>query len=122
MSCKTLIGTVILILISTAGCVEFKKIVYRPDINQGNYLNADDVKKIHIGMTKHQVAYTLGTSMLKDSFGSNTWYYIFRREPSHELVTQQTLALTFNSNDILTHMDNKLYINNKLTFDTSRNQ
>ncbi|CAK8740665.1 Outer membrane protein assembly factor BamE [Sodalis praecaptivus] len=107
MSCKTLTAAAVVMLMFTAGCSVFERVVYRPDINQGNYLTAADVAKIHTGMTKQQVAYTLGTSMMKDPFGSNTWYYIFRREPGHESVTQQTLTLTFNSSDILTHIDNK---------------
>ncbi|WMQ73081.1 MAG: Outer membrane protein assembly factor BamE [Sodalis sp.] len=107
MRCKTLTAAAVVMLMFTTGCSVFERVVYRPDINQGNYLTATDVAKIHAGMTKQQVAYTLGTSMIKDPFGSNIWYYIFRREPSHESVTQQTLTLTFNSSDILTHIDNK---------------
>lgn len=109
MSCKTLTAAVVMLMV-TSGCSVFKRVVYRPDINQGNYLTTADVAKIHIGMTKKQVAYILGTSMMKDPFGSNTWYYIFRRESGHESVTQQTLTLTFNSSDILTHIDNKLIL------------
>lgn len=107
MSCKTLTAAAVVMLMFTAGCSMFERVVYRPDINQGNYLTTADVAKIHTGMTKQQVAYTLGTSMMKDPFGSNTWYYIFRREPGHEAVTQQTLTLTFNSSDVLNHIDNK---------------
>ncbi|KYP97047.1 membrane biogenesis protein [Sodalis-like endosymbiont of Proechinophthirus fluctus] len=110
MSRKTLIAAAVFILIFTTSCSVFERLVYRPDINQGNYLTTADVAKIHTGMTKQQVAYTLGTSMMKDPFGSNTWYYIFRREPGYKSVTQQTLTLTFNKSDILTCIDNKLVL------------
>ncbi len=36
------------------------EVVYRPDINQGNYLTPNDVSKIRVGMTQQQVAYALG--------------------------------------------------------------
>ncbi|XNM73958.1 hypothetical protein ACLK2A_14305 [Escherichia coli] len=39
------------------------------------------------------------------------WYEylvdVFRQQPGHEGVTQQTLTLTFNSSGVLTNIDNK---------------
>ncbi|VEC81532.1 SmpA/OmlA domain-containing protein [Raoultella ornithinolytica] len=35
--------------------------------------------------------------MMSDPFGTNTWFYVFRQQPGHEKITQQTLTLTFNS-------------------------
>ncbi len=95
------------LLAMTTGCSTFNRIVYRPDINQGNYLVASDVAKIHTGMTQRQVAFTLGTPMLHDPFGTDTWYYVFRQEPGHSRPTQQTLILTFDSNGVLTSIDNQ---------------
>ena len=48
MRCKTLVTATAAILYVTliAGCSSLKKVVYRPDINQGNYLSAEDVSKI----------------------------------------------------------------------------
>jgi len=107
MRCKMLTAAAVVLLMMTAGCSTLERVVYRPDINQGNYLVANDVAKIHNGMTQQQVAYTLGTPMMKDPFGSNTWYYVFREQPGHEAVKQQTLTLTFDSNGTLTNIDNK---------------
>ncbi|OON36551.1 outer membrane protein assembly factor BamE [Izhakiella australiensis] len=107
MRCKTLTAAAAVLLMMTAGCSTLERVVYRPDINQGNFLVANDVAKIHTGMTQQQVAYTLGSPMMRDPFGSSTWYYVFRQEPGHEPVTQQTLKLTFNSSGILTGIDNR---------------
>ncbi|KYN66264.1 outer membrane protein assembly factor BamE [Pantoea agglomerans] len=107
MRCKTLTAAAVVMLMMTAGCSTLERVVYRPDINQGNYLVANDVAKIHTGMTQQQVAYTLGTPMMKDPFGSNVWYYVFRQEPGHERVKQQTLTLNFDGNGVLTNIDNK---------------
>ncbi|WP_410013965.1 outer membrane protein assembly factor BamE [Sodalis sp. C49] len=107
MSCKTLTAAAVVLLMLTAGCSTLERLVYRPDINQGNYLTATDVAKIHTGMTKQQVAYILGTPMMQDPFGSSTWFYVFRRQPGHQPVTQQTLTLTFNNTGTLTNIDNR---------------
>jgi outer membrane protein assembly factor BamE len=107
MRCKTLTAAAVVLVMLTAGCSTLEKVVYRPDINQGNYLAPADVAKIHTGMTKQQVAYILGTPMMQDPFGNNTWFYVFRQEPGHESVTQQTLTLTFDSNNVLTNLVNK---------------
>ncbi|MDU4195664.1 MAG: outer membrane protein assembly factor BamE [Klebsiella pneumoniae] len=95
MRCKTLTAAAAVLLMLTAGCSTLERVVYRPDINQGNYL------------TQQQVAYALGTPMMTDPFGTNTWFYVFRQEPGHQKVTQQTLTLTFNSGGVLTNIDNK---------------
>ena len=107
MRCKTLTAAAAVLLMLTAGCSTLERVVYRPDINQGNYLAPNDVAKIRVGMTQQQVAYALGTPMMSDPFGTNTWFYVFRQQPGHEKITQQTLTLTFNSSGVLTNIDNK---------------
>ncbi|HFQ6842931.1 TPA: outer membrane protein assembly factor BamE [Serratia marcescens] len=107
MRCKTLTAAAVVLVMLTAGCSTFEKVVYRPDINQGNYLTSTDVAKIQKGMTQQQVAYTLGTPMLQDPFGTQTWFYVFRQQPGHEDTTQQTLTLTFDSAGVLTDIQNK---------------
>ncbi len=60
MRCKTLTAAAAVLLMLTAGCSTLEKVVYRPDINQGNYLTPNDVSKIRVGMTQQQVAYAPG--------------------------------------------------------------
>ena len=107
MRCKTLTAAAVVLVMLTAGCSTFEKVVYRPDINQGNYLTSTDVAKIQKGMTQQQVAYTLGTPMLQDPCGTQTWFYVFRQQPGHEDITQQPLTLTFDSAGVLTDIQNK---------------
>ncbi|CDG88178.1 outer membrane protein assembly factor BamE [Xenorhabdus bovienii] len=107
MRCKLLTAATVSLVMLTAGCSMFERVVYRPDINQGNYLTLAAVSKIHKGMTQQQVAYTLGTPMLTDPFGSQIWYYIFREQPGHKKATQETLTLTFDNNGVLTDIKNE---------------
>ncbi|SFU26941.1 outer membrane protein assembly factor BamE [Xenorhabdus koppenhoeferi] len=107
MRCKLLTAATVSLVMLTAGCSMFERIVYRPYINQGNYLTSAAVSKIQKGMTQQQVAYTLGTPMLTDPFGSQTWYYIFRLQPGHGKVFQESLILTFDNAGILTDIKNE---------------
>jgi outer membrane protein assembly factor BamE len=51
--------------------------VYRPNIQQGNLLEVEDVEQVTVGMTRSQVRYVLGTPMLADPFDPQRWDYIY---------------------------------------------
>ena len=59
------------VALGSAGCV------YRPNIQQGNLLKAEDVDQVTVGMTRSQVRYLLGTPMLADPFDPQRWDYIY---------------------------------------------
>lgn len=107
MRYKLLTAAALSLALMSTGCSMMERLVYHPDINQGNYLTAKDVAKIQKGMTQQQVAYTLGTPMLSDPFGTQTWYYVFRQELGHDPVQQETLTLNFDRNGILTEIKNE---------------
>ncbi|AVQ88305.1 MULTISPECIES: outer membrane protein assembly factor BamE [Gammaproteobacteria] len=106
MRCKTLI-TACLLTMLTAGCSTVEKVVYRIDVDQGNYLEQKDVAQLRQGMNKDQVLYLLGTPLLNDPFGSDTWYYVFRQQKGHDAPTQQTLVLSFDSQGLLSQIKNQ---------------
>nr|WP_260080526.1 outer membrane protein assembly factor BamE [Candidatus Baumannia cicadellinicola] len=85
----------------TTSCSIYKTVIPHNYLNQGNYFNKTEVNKLYIGMTKQKVLSVLGTPMLTDQFGYNTWYYILRQEHRYESIYQKKLILTFNKNDIL---------------------
>lgn len=57
--------------LGSAGCV------YRPNIQQGNLLEAEDVDQVTVGMTRSQVRYVLGTPMVSDPFHPDRWDYVY---------------------------------------------
>lgn len=59
--------------LALTGCSSW---VYKYDISQGNYLDQDDVDKLRKGMTKEQVEFVLGESLLRSAFSADTWRYI----------------------------------------------
>lgn len=78
------------------GCSLVDRWVYRPDINQGNYVTKDAIELLQVGQSKEQVVFIMGSPMLTSSFGDNIWYYVFRQQPRHGNVSQITYAVYFD--------------------------
>jgi outer membrane protein assembly factor BamE len=84
---------------SLSGCSTW---VYKYDINQGNYLNQEDVNKLRISMTKEQVQYVLGTPVVQNSFKSDKWHYVYTiKSGKTDLTNRKELIVNFNG-DALT--------------------
>jgi outer membrane protein assembly factor BamE len=60
-----------LLLLGMSGCV------HRIDIQQGNFLDAEDIDRVSVGMTRVQVRALLGTPMVADSFHVERWDYVY---------------------------------------------
>lgn len=50
---------------------------YRMNVQQGNYLEAEAVDQLEIGMTQSQVRFLIGTPMIADPFNADRWDYVF---------------------------------------------
>lgn len=74
-STRTLFLVSVLSLLLLGGCSNW---IYRIDIPQGNYLDQRDIDKLRVEMTKEQVEFVLGKPIVKDSFNSDSWYYVYR--------------------------------------------
>lgn len=51
--------------------------VHRVDIQQGNFLDSEDIDRVSVGMTRVQVRSLLGTPMVADPFVSTRWDYVY---------------------------------------------
>lgn len=87
-----------LVLFSLSGCSWINKLVYRIDINQGNYIDQTAVEELKFGMTKEQVKFLLGPPMLIESGYPNTWYFVQYVKPGHNEPEQKELILAFDDN------------------------
>jgi outer membrane protein assembly factor BamE len=74
----------ILLLLATLFCMTgcgmvrgFTLKPYRINIQQGNYLEEDEVEQITPGMTRSQVRFLLGTPMVADLFNPERWDYVY---------------------------------------------
>ena len=55
--------------------------VYRPDLQQGNLLNIENIDRIQINMTKSQIKYLLGGPVIGTPYEKNRWDYIYLYQP-----------------------------------------
>ncbi|KHD23970.1 membrane protein [Vibrio caribbeanicus] len=78
------------------GCSLLEKLVYRIDINQGNYIEQGSVEKLKFGMTKEQVRFVMGSPMLVENGYPDTWYYIYHHTDGHNNSIQKDLIVNFN--------------------------
>ena len=67
----------VIALCGLAGCV------YRMNIQQGNFLKADDIDRVQTGMTRSQVRFILGTPMVSDTFDTDRWDYYYYLVKGH---------------------------------------
>jgi outer membrane protein assembly factor BamE len=67
----------VLTLGGLAGCV------HRINIQQGNFLDNEDIDRVAVGMTRVQVRALLGTPMVADPFVSNRWDYVYYLKLGH---------------------------------------
>jgi outer membrane protein assembly factor BamE len=78
------------------GCSLAEKLVYRIDINQGNYVEQQAVDQLKFGMTKEQVRFVMGSPMLIENGYPDTWYYIYHHTEGHKDSVQKDLIVNFN--------------------------
>lgn len=69
---------VCLCLLSLGGCQSSKPAVYRAPVQQGNVVSVDMLERLRLGMTKNQVRFVLGRSLVDPIFTSDRWDYVYR--------------------------------------------
>lgn len=100
MKFKSLIAVLLLGLGVTA-CSTVKKVVYRIDVPQGNYLEQEKIDQLKVGMNKEQVVYLLGSPVLKTVFDDNRWHYVFIKREGHNDPIQHTLLVYFDQQGLV---------------------
>lgn len=56
---------------------------YKTDVQQGNWITAEQVNQLQAGMTREQVRYVLGTPTLQDIFHTDRWEYPYYNKPGY---------------------------------------
>ena len=95
MQLKKWLVAVPLAMTLLTGCSVVEKLVYRIDINQGNYVEQSAVDKLKFGMTKAQVRFVLGSPMLIENGYPNSLHTPVLKErlpenPRYYRATRQT--------------------------------
>jgi len=93
-----------LLLVSLlAGCSNFRfPWVYKINVQQGHIITQEMVDQLKIGMTKRQVRYVLGTSLLPDTFNDDRWDYPYTiRKGSDGEITSYLFVVYFNNDKLV---------------------
>lgn len=75
--------------------------VFKPDVQQGNAINEDQVEQVQEGMTPRQVRFLLGEPVLKDPFqGDRRWDYVYYLKPGDGPVERRRLTVFFEQGQV----------------------
>lgn len=97
---RTVAALVTLLMLSACSLPVF----FRVPVVQGNVVTAKNVGQLEIGMTKRQVEYVMGTSLIDSSFENDRWDYVFFYRDPRAHVRKSKLTLYF-VNDQLREID-----------------
>lgn len=100
MKMKSLVA-ILLLAFGLTACSTVKKVVYRIDVPQGNYLEQDKIDQLKVGMNKEQVTYLLGSPVLVDNFNQDRWEYIFIKREGHKDPIQHRLQVSFDGKGLV---------------------
>ena len=76
-------------------------IVYKMEINQGNYVTQDMVDKLKEGQTRQQVKFILGTPTVESLFHKDRVDYNFSLERRGSKITGHTLTVLFDDDKLI---------------------
>jgi len=82
--------------------------VYKLNIQQGNIVTQDMLDQLKPGMNKRQVAYIMGNPVMKDTFSTRQWDYLYRTERREDQVKQYHIRVFFDQAQKYSHYEGKL--------------
>ncbi|MYD43104.1 MAG: outer membrane protein assembly factor BamE [Gammaproteobacteria bacterium] len=98
--------TICVCLFSLVGCSD--GLLHRVDKQQGNLLTQDMVAQLKPGMDHEQVLFILGQPVLRNSFDTNRWDYVYTFAPRSRRPEKRLLTLYFKDGKL-----NRLESNNR---------
>lgn len=96
---KTLLMLSFIVLLGACSTVD--RMIYKIDVNQGNYLETSKINQLKQGMTKDEVLYLLGTPLLVKDLNLNRWNYVFLKQDAYKKPVQKNLTITFIDNKVV---------------------
>ncbi len=87
---------VICLTLLAGGCT----VVHKQNIQQGNVLDRDDIKRLEKGMSKRQVQVLLGSPAVTSPFHADRWDYINSFAPRGGEAERRTLTIFFEDGQV----------------------
>lgn len=75
-------------------------VVYKMEVNQGNYVTQDMVDKLKEGQTRQQVKFILGTPVTESVFHPDRWDYTFSLARRGNKITSHQLSVLFEGDKL----------------------
>lgn len=88
-------ATFLVVALSACGSTEWG-FPYRPNIQQGNWITAEQVARLEPGMSREQVRFLLGTPTLQDIFRSDRWDYPYYSKPGYGTPERRRFSVWFD--------------------------
>lgn len=85
-------------------CVNFP---YVAPLQQGNHLEQNRLNLIQEGMTRSQIANTVGTPILQDIFHQDRWDYVYTLQKQYQPLEKQRITVWFK-NDVAVKVERDL--------------
>ena len=86
-----------MLALSLASC----RLVYTPDVQQGNLLDKKNVAQLQPGLTKRQVLVLMGSPSVSSPFDHDRWDYVSTQQHRGGPIKVRTLSLTFNNDTLV---------------------
>ncbi len=74
--------------------------IYRIDVQQGNVITADMLKRLEPRMTKRKVRFVLGTPLIADPFNDDRWDYVYTLRTGTERRVQRRISVLFDGDEL----------------------
>lgn len=78
---------------------------YMYPVQQGNYINQQQLTQLHTGMTKEQVTFVIGHPVSQFMFNSNQWQYIYQDYKNNKLASSYIINLNFDNTQKLIQIE-----------------
>lgn len=98
MQFRTLLLNSFLVL-TLASCVSYD--LSRKVVQQGNLLPQSKIERLHVGMSKEDVAILMGTSLLSPLFTNDRWDYAYTLRKGSAPLKVRSLSLYFANNHLV---------------------
>jgi len=101
---KSIYPIVLILGITLSGCSTIMNNlpgVYTLDIQQGNIISQEIIDQLRPNMTKRQVLYIMGSSMLVDVFHQKRWDYLYSEQLGGKARKQKRLSLFFDGDTLI---------------------
>ena len=74
---------------------------YMYSVQQGNYINEQQLAELKIGMTKEQVVFVIGNPISQFMFNEQNWQFIYQDHKNDRLNKSYVINLSFDQSNRL---------------------